>query len=119
MFMLRNMQRASKRGYAVAASAASLEVNFGDPAPPANHRRADERDRELATTDESMRDGRIISTPRYGGGRRRATMFEGELAPPATMIGHEAAATRSRSLPSSRRASLFHRRCCRIRRRPL
>ena len=26
MFMLRNMQRASKRGYAVAASAASLEV---------------------------------------------------------------------------------------------
>ena len=30
MFMLRNAQRASKRGYAVAASAASLEVGSGD-----------------------------------------------------------------------------------------
>ena len=33
MFMLRNTQRASKRGYAVAASAASLEVNI-EPARP-------------------------------------------------------------------------------------
>src|SRR6476646_5318258 len=30
MFMLRNTQRASKRGYAVAASAASPEVGFAD-----------------------------------------------------------------------------------------
>ena len=36
MFMLRNTQRASKRGYAVAASAASLEVG---PRAGANHRR--------------------------------------------------------------------------------
>ena len=34
MFMLRNMQRASKRGYAVAASAASLEVGSDDGAQP-------------------------------------------------------------------------------------
>ena len=33
MFMLRNTQRASKRGYAVAASAASLEVNVDTPPP--------------------------------------------------------------------------------------
>ena len=31
MFMLRNVQRASKRGYAVAASAASLEMNINTP----------------------------------------------------------------------------------------
>lgn len=31
--MLRNVQRAAKRGYAVAASAASLEVGLGDPGP--------------------------------------------------------------------------------------
>jgi hypothetical protein len=35
MFMLRNTQRASKRGYAVAASAASLEVSrANDQAQP-------------------------------------------------------------------------------------
>jgi hypothetical protein len=33
MFMLRNTQRASKRGYAVAASAANLEVGFDNRAP--------------------------------------------------------------------------------------
>ena len=37
MFMLRNTQRASKRGYAVAASAASLEVNI-DTEPKHLHR---------------------------------------------------------------------------------
>ena len=36
MFMLRNTQRAAKRGYAVAASAASLEVN-GEPARPVHY----------------------------------------------------------------------------------
>ena len=36
MFMLRNMQRAAKRGYAVAASAASLEVN-AEPARPVHY----------------------------------------------------------------------------------
>ena len=41
MFMLRNTQRASKRGYAVAASAASLEVNAERPAGSL-HRQLDE-----------------------------------------------------------------------------
>ena len=40
MFMLRNTQRASKRGYAVAASAASLEVGVQRPGAAANHRRS-------------------------------------------------------------------------------
>ena len=38
MFMLRNTQRASKRGYAVAASAASLEVGVARSGAGANHR---------------------------------------------------------------------------------
>ena len=93
MFMLRNMQRASKRGYAVAASAASLDVNI-DTEP--KHftvvwGKPDEPDRELAAG-EFVRDGRILSTPSYGGDRRDDDVFEGELAPPATMIGHETAA---------------------------
>ena len=50
MFMLRNTQRASKRGYAVAASAASLEVNVGQ-APPHHYvvrwGKREEPDREL------------------------------------------------------------------------
>ena len=49
MFMLRNTQRAAKRGYAVAASAASLEVNV--VAPPVRYtvrwgKARDEPDRE-------------------------------------------------------------------------
>jgi hypothetical protein len=66
MFLLRNTQRASKRGYAVAASAASLEaghepaqtivVRWGsnDPAPE---------------MDVIERDGKQISVPRYDNGR--------------------------------------------------
>ena len=49
MFMLRNVQRAAKRGYAVATSAASLEVGFGDQAAaPRNYviRWANEPDQE-------------------------------------------------------------------------
>ena len=65
MFMLRNTQRAAKRGYAVAASAASLEVNI-DTAPR-NYRvvwgKPEEPDRELGPG-EFRRDGRIISAPR-------------------------------------------------------
>ena len=49
MFMLRNVQRAAKRGYAVAASAASLEVNINTP--PTHYTvvwgKPDEPDREL------------------------------------------------------------------------
>ena len=58
MFMLRNTQRASKRGYAVAASAASLDVNI-DTEP--KHftvvwGKPDEHERELAAG-EFVRDG--------------------------------------------------------------
>ena len=64
MFMLRNVQRASKRGYAVAASAASLEMNINTP--PTHYTvvwgKPDEPDRELGPG-EFRRDGRILSTP--------------------------------------------------------
>ena len=92
MFMLRNTQRASKRGYAVAASAASLEMNINTP--PTQYAvvwgKPDEPDRELAAG-EFVRDGRILSTPSYGGDWRDADVFEGKLAAPAQMIEHEAA----------------------------
>jgi hypothetical protein len=92
MFMLRNTHRASKRGYAVAASAASLDVNI-DTEP--KHftvvwGKPDEPERELGPG-EFVRDGRILSTPSYGGDRRDDDVVEGELAPPAQMIAHEAA----------------------------
>ncbi len=93
MFMLRNTQRASKRGYAVAASAASLETNINTQ--PTHYTvvwgKPDEPEREPAAG-EFVRDGRILSTPSYGGDRRDDDVVEGELAPPATMIGHETAA---------------------------
>ena len=68
MFLLRNTQRASKRGYAVAASAASLEVGFGDQAAPRNYviRWANEPDQE---TEEVERDGKRLVMPRYGSNR--------------------------------------------------
>ena len=96
MFMLRNMQRASKRGYAVAASAASLEVNVDAPPVRYTIRWMNERDSESSPeseTEDVERDGRIIPMPRYDDGRRdNDDVVEGELAPPATMIGHETAA---------------------------
>ncbi len=61
MFMLRNTQRASKRGYAVAASAASLDVNI-DTEPKrftVVWGKPDEHERELAAG-EFVRDGRIL-----------------------------------------------------------
>ena len=115
MFMLRNTQRAAKRGYAVAASAARLEMNINTP--PTHYTvvwgKADELDREPGPG-EFRRDGRILSAPDYGGddtdADQRDDVVEGELAPPATMIGMRRRPSRSRSLPSSRRPSLFHRR---------
>ena len=66
-FMLRNVQRAAKRGYAVAASAASLEMNINTP--PTHYTvvwgKPDEADRELGPG-EFRRDGRILSVPDYG-----------------------------------------------------
>jgi hypothetical protein len=97
MFILRNTRRASKRGYAVAASAASLEMNINTP--PTHYTvvwgKPDEPDRELGPG-EFRRDGRILSAPDYGGdgtdADQRDDVVEGELAPSATMIGHETAA---------------------------
>ena len=67
MFMLRNMQRAAKRGYAVAASAASLEVGLADRAPAQTVVFSwAGGDREM---DVIERDGKKISVPRYGDGR--------------------------------------------------
>jgi hypothetical protein len=88
-FMLRNVQRASKRGYAVAASAASLEVGSGDGAQPQTYviRWGDGPDREMETIE---RDGREISIPRYDNGRGDGCL-EGEVATPAVLIEHAAA----------------------------
>ena len=64
MFMLRNTQRAAKRGYAVSASAASLDMNI--KTPPTQYTvvwgEPDEPDRELAAG-EFRRDGRICRRP--------------------------------------------------------
>src|SRR6476659_4494068 len=64
MFMLRNTQRASKRGYAVAASAAGLEAGR-EPAQTIVVRWAGD-DREM---DLIERDGKKISVPRFDDGR--------------------------------------------------
>ena len=87
-FMLRNVQRASKRGYAVAASAASLEVGSGDGAQPQTYviRWGNGPDREMETIE---RDGREISIPRYDNGRGDGCL-EGEVATPAVLIEHAA-----------------------------
>jgi hypothetical protein len=68
MFMLRNTQRASKRGYSVAASAASLEVSrANDQAQPQTIVFSwAGGDREM---DSIERDGQRISVPRYDDGR--------------------------------------------------
>ena len=100
MFMLRNVQRAAMRGYAVAASAVNLEVN-AEPARPVHYVFSwgkpdddEEPDREL-DPGEYRRDGRIFQTPRYGvGGDQRDDdgVVDGELSPSATLIEHAAEA---------------------------
>jgi len=91
MFMLRNTQRASKRGYAVAASAASLEVSrANDQAQPQTivvRWAGDDPAREM---DVIERDGKKISVPRYGE-RSGDDCLEGEVATPAVLIEHAAA----------------------------
>jgi hypothetical protein len=100
MFMLRNTQRAAKRGYAVAASAASLEVNIGTE--PRNYRvvwsKPDEPEREVVAG-EFVRDGRILSAPDYSGEPRDDVddddrhdaddIVEGHLVQRSPMIEHE------------------------------
>jgi hypothetical protein len=88
MFLLRNTQRAPKRGYATAASAASLEVSVNNPAsaPTMVFRWAGD-DREM---DVIERDGKNISVPRYDG-ERGDDCLEGEVATPAVLIENAAA----------------------------
>ena len=72
MFMLRNTQRASKRGYAVAASAASLEVELANAAAAHTSSvwgKPDESDREM-DPGESSAMGEIFRRRDYGGDRR-------------------------------------------------
>ena len=69
MFLLRNTQRAAKRGYAVAASAASLEVGFDNRAPAQTMVLRWGGDDSARETDVVERDGQNISVPRYDDGR--------------------------------------------------
>jgi hypothetical protein len=88
MFMLRNTQRASKRGYAVAASAASHEVSLDKQASVQTvvfRWGGDDSDREM---DVIERDGKKISVPRYDKGRVDDCL-EGEVASPAVLIEHK------------------------------
>ena len=99
--MLRNVQRAEKRGYAVAASAVSLEVN-AEPTRPVHYvvswGKPEEPDREL-DPGEYRRDRRIFQTPRYG-------VVDGELSPSATLIEHEAEAVIEAIEPEAPRRQL-------------
>jgi hypothetical protein len=91
MFLLRNTQRASKRGYAVATSAASLEAGFDNRAPAQTivlRWGGDDSDREM---DVIERDGKNISVPRYGVTRVDDDCLEGEVATPTTRIEHASA----------------------------
>jgi hypothetical protein len=94
MFMLRNTQRAAKRGYAVAASAASLEVGLVDREPRqiiVSWRNPGEEKSDGDDGWETIeRDGQNICVPRYDGARRDDDI-EGELSLPATMLEHAAA----------------------------
>jgi hypothetical protein len=86
MFMLRNTQRASKRGYAVAASAASLEVRSDNQASARTVVfRWSSGDCEM---DVIERDGRSIPVPRYGDGRG-PDCLDGEVATQAVLIEHK------------------------------
>ena len=93
---------APKSGFAL-ASAPSFECYTRSIRPCRSHwqrryldsdQSIDEPDCELGPG-EFRRDGRILSAPNYGGddtdANQRDDVVEGELAPPATMIGHETA----------------------------
>ena len=86
MFMLRNTQRAAKRGYAVATSAASLEVSQASDQASAQtvvfRWGGGDSDREM---DVIERDGKKLSIPRYG---ELGDCLEGALAESAVLIEH-------------------------------
>jgi hypothetical protein len=98
MFTVRYSAKARKRGW-ITNSSASVDANAVADAQPKHYRvvwsKPNEPDRELGPG-EFVRDGRILSAPDYGGddtdADQRDDVVEGELAPPATMIGHETAA---------------------------
>ena len=103
MFMLRNMQRASKRGYAVAASAASLEMNIDTP--PTQYivvwGRPTSPDRELGQGEFGAM-GRDFSAATMAAMRRDDDVFRGRACPAGAMIEH-AAAVASEPEPAARR----------------
>ena len=94
MFTVRYSAKARKRGW-ITNSSASVDANAVADAEPKHYRvvwnKPNEPERELGPG-EFVRDGRILSTPSYGGDRRDDDVVEGELAPPATMIGQKTAA---------------------------
>ena len=98
----RNTQRAAKRGYAVAASAASLEVRFNNRASAQTIVFRWGGDNSARETDVIERDGENISVPRYDDGRGDDCL-EGEVATPAVLTEHKT------PLPPSR--LLLRRRC--------
>ncbi len=87
MFFLRNVHRAAKRGYAVAASAASLEMTVNANAEPVRYivrwQGEDEADDGVEMIE---RDGKQIPVPRYG---KPDDCLEGEVTQPAVMIEHQ------------------------------
>ena len=83
MFLLRNTQRASKRGYAVAASAVSLEVSCNDSGSARKFVFRWEGDDLDETVME--RDGISVPVPRYDSGD---DCVEGEVADPPVLIEH-------------------------------
>jgi hypothetical protein len=83
MFMLRNTQRASKRGYAVAASAVSLEVSCNDSGSARKFVFRWEGDDLDETVME--RDGKSVPVPRYDSGD---DCVEGEVVDPPVLIEH-------------------------------
>ena len=90
MITVRYSAKARKHGWIINSSA-SVDANAVAAAQLRHYRVVwSKPERELAAG-EFVRDGRILSTPSYGGDRRDDDVFEDELAPPAQMIEHEAA----------------------------
>jgi hypothetical protein len=113
MFSVRYSAKARKRGW-ITNSSASVDANAAADAEPKHYRvvwgKPDEPDRELGPG-EFVRDGRILSTPSYGGEPRDDVddddrhdaddIVEGYLAQRSPIIEHEAAEPIEASEPHS------------------
>jgi hypothetical protein len=113
MFTVRYSAKARKRGW-ITNSSASVDANAVADAEPKHYRvvwsKPNEPERELGPG-EFVRDGRILSTPSYGGDRRDHVddddrrdaddIVEGHLAQRSPMIEHEAAEPVGASEPHS------------------